>query len=73
MKTISKTITNQDLSPAFFDHNFTRDELRAIARTHGLEQGKTKDTLAFNVSYGIQKGSHEELTFPVILSIKVDE
>lgn len=53
---------------------FTRDELRDLARIHGIKRGQNKIDTAKNLINGTpEDGSPQGVTFPVRIEIPIDK
>ncbi len=66
-----KQLYNVDVPAHFWAKSFTRDDLRAIAKKHGITQGRDKTDTAINLRYGAPKDYNAEIIrFPVELVVR---
>lgn len=53
---------------------FTMDELRAIAKAHGIKRGRNKLAIARNLIKGLPENkSGEKVTFKVMIEIPIEK
>ena len=67
--TVTITTTNHKIPTSTWE-KFTRDQLRSLARKHGIARGRDKKETAFYISYGYNTDNPKErITFDVELTI----
>lgn len=64
-------IYNTDIPATLWAYRFNREELRCIAKSHGIKRGRDKEETAYNISRGVdhQYGQHFAVKFEVELHV----
>jgi hypothetical protein len=61
-------LTNHDIRVETWLKSGSREDLRVLAKHHGIRRGRDKTSTAINLRHGLAESGHHIVTFDVLLS-----